>query len=106
MAFGAGNNAWFVVPTVMFTAIPLAGGVWTFLVAAEQSWWARTVELAPLLLGFAVPVFLLLAAYLELGRRSSRGTPAGPLSQAVASSSLTKSRVEIPTAVASRSTLR
>lgn len=65
---GKGHNAWFVVPTVVFTAVPLAAGLWT-LFATEQSWWTRVVDFAPFLTGFAVPVLLLLMAYLELGRR-------------------------------------
>ena len=68
---GQGNNAWFVVPTVVFTALPLAARLWTLL-AVEQSWWTRCVEFAPFLIGFAAPVLLLLAAYLELGRRERR----------------------------------
>ena len=65
---GEGNHAWFVVPTLAFTAVPLAARLWT-LFAIEQGWWTRTVDFAPFLLGFAVPVLLLLMAYLELGRR-------------------------------------
>jgi hypothetical protein len=68
---GQGNNAWFVVPTIVFVVLPLAARLWT-LVSTEQSWWTRTVEFAPFLLGFAAPVLLLLMAYLELGRRTSR----------------------------------
>jgi len=65
---GEGNHAWFVVPTLVFTAVPLAARLWT-LFAVEQGWWPRTVDFAPFLIGFAVPVLLLLMAYLELGRR-------------------------------------
>ena len=72
-----GNDAWFLVPTAIFTALPLAARVWTFL-SAQQRWWERTVELAPFLIGFAAPVCLLLAAYLELGRRARRLAPAMP----------------------------
>jgi hypothetical protein len=68
---GQGNNAWFVVPTLVFTVLPLAARLWT-LVNVEQGWWARTVEFAPFLIGFTAPVLLLLAAYLELGRRTTR----------------------------------
>lgn len=68
---GQGNNAWFVVPTLVFTGLPLAARLWT-LVRMEQSWWARMVDFAPFLIGFAAPVLLLLAAYLELGRRTTR----------------------------------
>lgn len=67
-ALGDGNNAWFVVPTVVFTAIPLTARLWT-LFAIEQSWWRHTIELAPFLIGFALPVLLLLTVYLELGSR-------------------------------------
>jgi hypothetical protein len=74
---GQGNNAWFVVPTLVFTAVPLAARLWT-LVTIEQSWWTRTVEFAPFLIGFAAPVLLLLMAYLELGRRARRSVSADP----------------------------
>jgi hypothetical protein len=63
---------WFIVPAVVFIALPLAARLWTLL-AIEQSWWTRTVEFAPFLIGFAAPVLLLLAAYLELGRRAPDG---------------------------------
>lgn len=67
---GEGNSAWFVVPTVVFTVLPLAARLWT-LFTAEQSWWTRTVEFAPFLIGFAAPVLVLLLAYLDLGRRAA-----------------------------------
>jgi hypothetical protein len=65
---GAGNHAWFVVPTLVFTAVPLAARLWTLL-AIEQGWWTRAIDFAPFLIGFALPVLLLLSAYLELGSR-------------------------------------
>jgi hypothetical protein len=74
---GEGNNAWFVVPTVVFTALPLTARLWT-LVIVEQSWWTRIVEFAPFLIGFAAPVLLLLIAYLQLGRRALRSVRASP----------------------------
>jgi hypothetical protein len=74
---GEGNHAWFVVPTVVFTAVPLGARLWT-LFAIEQSWWTRTVELAPFLIGFVAPVLLLLMAYLELGRRARHSVHAHP----------------------------
>jgi hypothetical protein len=72
---GQGNHAWFVVPTAVFTLLPLAARLWTLL-TVEQSWWMRIVEFAPFLIGFAAPVLLLLAAYIELGRRCRTRTPA------------------------------
>jgi hypothetical protein len=67
-ARGERNHAWFVVPTLVFTAVPLAARLWT-LFASEQGWWTRAVDFAPFLIGFAGPVLLLLTAYLELGNR-------------------------------------
>jgi hypothetical protein len=72
---GEGNHAWFVVPTVVFTTVPLAARLWT-LFAIEQSWWTRGVDFAPFLIGFAAPVLLLLMAYLELGHRARRSVHA------------------------------
>ena len=74
---GQGNNAWFVVPTLVFTAVPLAARLWT-LVTVEQSWWTRIVEIAPFLIGFAAPVLLLLMVYLELGRHARDRVHAHP----------------------------
>jgi hypothetical protein len=67
---GKGNNAWFVVPTIVFTAVPLAAVLWR-LSAVEQSWWTRAAEFTPFLTGFAAPVLLLLMVYLRLGRRNA-----------------------------------
>jgi hypothetical protein len=68
---GEGNSAWFVVPTMVFTVLPLGARLWT-LATAEEGWWARSIEFGPFLIGFAAPVLLLLTAYLELGRRARR----------------------------------
>ena len=68
---GPGNDAWFVVPTVVFTALPLAARLFS-LMSDEHGWWTRSIEFAPFLIGFATPVLLLLLAYVELGRRARR----------------------------------
>jgi len=64
---GHRNNAWFVVPTLIFTALPLTARLWT-LVHIDQDWWTRSVQLAPFLAGFAAPVLLLMIVYLGLAR--------------------------------------
>ncbi len=69
---GAGNTAWFLVPTLLFTALPLAARVWSFL-TVERGAWERALDLAPFAIGFAAPVGLLLAAYLSLRRRERAG---------------------------------
>ena len=63
------RTTWFVAPLALFIALPLAAGLWR-LATSDESWWARSVEFAPFLSGCALPVLVLLAAYLELGRRT------------------------------------
>lgn len=67
-----GNTAWFVVPTLIFTALPLVARLWT-LVHVDQDWWARSIQLTPFLAGFAAPVLLLMIVYLGLARAHPAG---------------------------------
>ena len=67
---GAGNTAWFLVPTLLFTALPIAAKLWSFL-AVEQSAWDAVVAFAPFVIGFAAPVLLLLWVYLALRGRAT-----------------------------------
>jgi hypothetical protein len=66
---GAGNTAWFLVPTLLFTALPIAAKVWSFL-TVEQGPWDAVLALAPFVIGFAAPVLLLVWAYLALRGRA------------------------------------
>jgi hypothetical protein len=66
---GGGNTAWFLVPTLLFTVVPLAAKL-SGLLAAQSNAWEWVVALAPFLAGFALPVLLLLAVYAELRNRT------------------------------------
>jgi hypothetical protein len=77
---------------MVFTVLPLGARLWT-LVTTEQGWWARSIEFAPFLIGFAAPVLLLLTAYLELGRRERGGEPS-----AIANMAADATRVSPPEA--------
>jgi hypothetical protein len=66
---GAANTAWFLVPTLLFTALPIAAKVWSFL-TAERSAWDGVLDLAPFVVGFAAPVLLLLWVYVALRQRA------------------------------------
>lgn len=68
---GRGSIAWFVVPTLVFTALPLAARLWA-VAQLEQGWWPRALELVPFVVGFAAPVLVLLAAHLQLASRAPR----------------------------------
>jgi hypothetical protein len=65
---GAGGTAWFLVPTLLFTALPIAARVWAMLVT-QRTAWERALDFVPFAVGFAAPVALLLLAYLALRRR-------------------------------------
>jgi hypothetical protein len=67
-----GNTGWFLVPTLLFTVTPLLARVWNALVESA-SLVDHALTLTPLIVGFVLPVLLLLLVYKELGRRT-RGT--------------------------------
>lgn len=69
-AMSSGSAMWFLVPTLLFTFVPLAAKLWTFF-TVEKSWWDRAVELAPFIFGFAAPVVLLLVVYADLRTRTA-----------------------------------
>ncbi len=73
---GGGSTAWFLVPTLLFTVVPLAAKLWG-LYTSETSGWDWVVALVPFLVGFALPVLLLLAVYTGLRNRSLARRSAG-----------------------------
>jgi hypothetical protein len=68
-AWGAGKDAWFVIPTLLFTVAPLAARIWG-LSTFESGGWMGALDFVPFLAGFAVPVLLLLVVYRALSVRS------------------------------------
>ncbi|MFQ5462138.1 MAG: hypothetical protein ACE5E5_05870 [Phycisphaerae bacterium] len=68
---GVGNTVWLLVPTLLFTVVPLVVKVW-HLLADEQDWLDKAMGLIPFLVGFLVPVVLLALVYAELRSRDSR----------------------------------
>lgn len=68
--FGAGNIAWVVVPTVLFLLVPLAIRLWSALADKQATWIDRVIAITPLLVGFVIPVLLLLVVYAGLRRKT------------------------------------
>lgn len=66
---GPGNKAWFLVPAVLFTVLPLALSGWQFF-SRDTSSLTLAINFVPLLFGFVLPAFLLWLAYAELRRRT------------------------------------
>ena len=66
---GINNQLWFLVPTLIFTVIPVGKRVWDYLYAEESSQLEKLLEITPFLLSFVVPMGLLVAVYVSLGNR-------------------------------------
>ncbi|MGC2047462.1 MAG: hypothetical protein WA635_02455 [Gallionella sp.] len=69
---GGKSSLWFVLPTVVFTVIPIALMIWRGI-TENLSWFDRLVMLAPFIVGFGAPILLLLLVYYELRKRSLDG---------------------------------
>jgi hypothetical protein len=67
---GGKSSFWFLVPTLLFTAIPIVMTIWKAM-SESTTWFDRAVVLAPFFMGFGAPIVLLLVVYYELRRRTS-----------------------------------
>lgn len=66
---GANSTLWFILPTLLFTGVPLCITVWR-LFTTEADWMDAGLDLVPLLVGFVVPVTLLSVVYLDLRKKT------------------------------------
>lgn len=66
---GATSTIWFLIPTLLFTVIPLVAKAWS-LFASQTGIVATLIDLVPLLVGFVIPIGLLSAAYLDLRKKT------------------------------------
>ena len=66
---GSKSSFWFLLPTLLFTAVPVFMAVWNAF-TSETSWVERLLDLAPFLFGFGLPVILLALVYYELRKRT------------------------------------
>ena len=69
---GGKSSFWFLLPTLLFTVLPIAFTVWK-TITEDLSWIERITRLAPFIVGFAAPILLLLVVYFELRRRDLNG---------------------------------
>ena len=65
---GISSNVWFLMPTLLFTIIPLAVKLWAAW-TRQASIMDMLVDLLPLLVGFVIPVVLLSIVYLRLRKQ-------------------------------------
>ena len=69
----AGNIAWILVPLLLFALVPLVAKVWSTLADNQSTWIDHVIAITPFLVGFVIPVVLLLLVYTELRRRTHGG---------------------------------
>jgi hypothetical protein len=67
---GARSTAWFLVPSLAFAVVPLVAKVWSALADKQSTWIDHIIAITPLLVGFVIPVVLLLLVYIGLRRRT------------------------------------
>jgi len=72
---GGKSSIWFLLPTILFTIVPLALKVWHTM-STDTGFLDHILSLAPFVVGFATPVVLLLVVYYELRRRTRDGPSA------------------------------
>jgi len=66
---GATSTIWFLIPTLLFTVLPLLAKAWSLF--NNQTGIADTlIDLVPLLVGFVIPVGLLSSVYLDLRKKA------------------------------------
>jgi len=66
---GATSTIWFLIPTLLFTVIPLVAKAWS-LFSSQTGIVDTLIDLVPLMVGFVIPVGLLSAAYLDLRKKT------------------------------------
>lgn len=70
---GATSTIWFLIPTLLFTVIPLLAKAWS-LFTSQTGLMDALVDLVPLLVGFVIPVGLLSVVYLDLRKKTLLST--------------------------------
>jgi glucan phosphoethanolaminetransferase (alkaline phosphatase superfamily) len=71
---GEKRTFWFLLPTLLFTVVPITFMIWNTL-SADASWFDRLIKLIPFIIGFGAPLILLLIIYYELRKRKKSELP-------------------------------
>lgn len=69
---GGKSTFWYLVPTFLFIVGPIIFRVWK-LMSEDGGWLDRGMKFAPFMIGFGVPIVLLLLVYYELRKRTLEG---------------------------------
>jgi len=69
---GGKGSLWFLLPILVFTLIPIGLMIWRGL-TEDAGWFDLLISLTPFMVGFGIPIILLLVAYNELRKRGIEG---------------------------------
>ena len=69
---GVKGSLWYLLPTLLFTVLPIAFTAWKVLEHAT-GWFDRLKRLTPCIVGFVLPIVLLAIVYCELRKRTREG---------------------------------
>jgi hypothetical protein len=73
---GGKTSAWFLLPTVLFTIVPLSFKLWK-AATQDSGWLDRAIGFGPFIIGFVAPVILLLIVFYGLRKRTPENRPNG-----------------------------
>lgn len=65
---GATSTIWFLIPTLLFTVIPILVKIWDAF-TSQAGLLTIMIDMVPLLVGFVIPVVLLSMVYLDLRKK-------------------------------------
>ena len=66
---GVKNSLWYLLPTILFTILPIVYTAWKVL-GHNSGWFDRLRRLTPCAAGFVLPMILLAIVYCELRKRT------------------------------------
>lgn len=66
---GGKKTFWFILPTLLFIVLPISFKIWKIM-SEDISWLERIVRFSPFMIGFGVPICLLLIVYYELRKKT------------------------------------
>lgn len=69
---GGKGSFWFLLPTLLFTLVPIVIVMWRVF-TRDTAWLDRLGSIGPFFVGFALPIILLLLIYFELRKRTVSG---------------------------------
>jgi len=66
------GNGWLLIPPIIFTVIPVYLELTSLRAESGLSWWGQLLASLPWLIGFVIPIGLMMWIYIALGRHTGK----------------------------------